>query len=1196
MNKAPIFIREKIQQGKISGSFEGAVLLADICGFTSRFDQMAGLGAKGAELISSEVSNTFTEVVNICADFGGFPVSFAGDAVTVVFPGKTNKARNACEQISLLNSESILPLKNSIGRGRIVWDVVPLQGWTFYSIQGTAVREATKLNSDNTLEQSVLSHEEDMVNSLSSNIVLPVDSFNPPSLFSSNSTNEFRQVINIFLSLENRIGYNCPRSFQELILEVATELGGFVSGLEADHVLVVFGAPVSREDDPRRADAFLQQIFARANGRVKAGATSGLVFSGLIKTPLLESYTVLGPSVNLAARLHSSAGWNSIYSDPGFNRSSCLGFKSERQINLKGIKHPVQVSLLSPWVKREKVADQVPPLFERDNMLDRIEKELKNRNSCILINGIAGLGKTRLANELISRMTGTFFITFRSESSSGGNVDIFSRWLGEWMGFDAADKGLSAFRERLYSFIDLLDELSDPDAAMASNELLRAESVLAAMVGLQWERSLFAGLDPKGRFRNTVSVIAAFIQGFCLLQKTILIFDDLQWMNRDSITLLAAVLGELGENTPPILLLTRPGLEGIVHDLSLTPQEIKMKPLSRLGCKSFLNWSLSEEPEDELLDWFYGRTEGIPFFMEQYALMLSSNAVPLDEDSFPGNLHGLLVARLDRLDFEIKESVLIASILGRIFDPKLLQLLVPHMDIEPILHGAVAERIWEPVADGSYSFIHILLQEAAYNLQLHSEREKIHTRVAENMKDMWALLPEKAQSIAYHLERADRKQDAAIWFIKAGRYSLSRNYTTACLEQMKKVLQLSNDISNRLDAHKVIYDLHSLTGSWQKAEDVISLATAENLTIREMARVQMMRVNMATNMGKPQEALELLEGIKESDPGLKPQILIHRGRILMLQAKTEEAMNFLLNVYEELKEGTHEEKLLGIKALGNASGCMLRLNRRAEAEKSLKQVLAFAVETGNLVLETLAIGNLALAYKYLAGRQNDAILMTRKHLELARRTGSRLLELQAVGNLGSLLEREESSTEVFVLLENAVELARKYGGNEALSISLGNLGRALERVGKSEQALKLYRDAIQICEEERMQVHKVDFAFEIAHILMETGLLNQAEDQIRQIDEWRGKDGELYSILWCESKLLRLQGRKQEAVKILKKGLEQFADSENKFDLLYELYMSGGDIKTLRDCIEQGEELYAKNPHWDFKNKLDELVCILKNK
>ncbi len=95
MGYAPEFIKEMITKGEISGTFQGAVLLADIIGFTSRFDRMAELGAEGAELISKEVSNTLSKVVNVCSDLNGFPVSFAGDAVTLVFPDGLEKAEQA---------------------------------------------------------------------------------------------------------------------------------------------------------------------------------------------------------------------------------------------------------------------------------------------------------------------------------------------------------------------------------------------------------------------------------------------------------------------------------------------------------------------------------------------------------------------------------------------------------------------------------------------------------------------------------------------------------------------------------------------------------------------------------------------------------------------------------------------------------------------------------------------------------------------------------------------------------------------------------------------------------------------------------------------------------------------------------------------------------------------------------------------
>ncbi len=1187
-----MFVIEKIRKGEVSGSFNGAVLLADIIGFTSRFDRMTGLGAEGAEIISSEVSNTLSAVVGVCSAFGGFPVSFAGDAVTVVFPGGLEAANSANRKVRLISSADFLPLRSSVGEGRIVWNAVPMEGWTFYSFQGSAVRQALALDYSNSEKQISLPAAEGESSAMVSGD-LPSESFISRELFPGEIKNEFRQVINIFLSLENRGGGNCPTEFQHLVLGLAEDIGGFVSGLEAGkdgyHILVVFGAPVSNEDDSQRADYFLQQVFALSNGRVKAGIAMGLVFSGLLKTPLLESYTVLGPSVNLAARLHSVAGWNSVYSGPVFNRVSRLKLRRTKEIALKGIALPVQATVISPWQRRAESTDPVPPLIERDLLLAKFETKLKEDGVQLLITGVSGIGKTRFAEELCTRMKGVYILPVRSEGMSGEGSGIHSRWLGEWMGFDTVEGGLVSFREKLYSFIGLLEDQGSSAARECADELLRAESVLAAMAGFQWEKSLYQGLDPRGRFQNTVSVTSAFIKGHCLLHRTVMVFDDIQWLDGDSVMLLAAVLKELELSRPAVLLIARPGLNQTVDELGLTPEETGLPALSRQGCRSFLQWSLSREPSEKLLNWFQARTEGIPFFMEQYAMMLTSSSDPPDVESFPGSIHALLVARLDRLNSDLKEAVLTASVLGRVFDPGVLRGLMKEIGLNSVLRSGEAERVWEHTADGLYSFVHVLLQEAAYNLQLHSERKILHMKAAEIMQSMWSSLPEKARSIAWHLEKSGQYEEAASQYFTAGKYSYSRRLITSCQEQIRKVLELSKDVSTRLDAHEMIYELHVSTGNLDLAGKAIESASRENLVPDGWARVQLMRANLATNIGKSHEAETLLEGIEIANPELRAEVLNLRGRILMLQARTEEAMDLLLGVYEEFKDGTDEQKLLAAKALGNASGCMLRLDMRKQAEKPLKQVLSYAVRTGNLVMETLSVGNLALVYKYLPGRQKDAISMTRRHLELAKRTGSRLLELQAIGNLGSLLEREASTPEVFELLESAVELSRKYGGLEALSISLANLGRAFQRVGKLEKALELMKASLAVCEEHGIDLHRIDYAFEVAHVLLDLGRLDEAENLFSETSNRPGIETYNYSITWYKGKLLRLQGKREQSRKILTEGLKLIESPELKFKLLEQLYMLTEDKKTLEECLKYGEQMQRSAPRWYFETVLDKL-------
>jgi tetratricopeptide (TPR) repeat protein len=215
--------------------------------------------------------------------------------------------------------------------------------------------------------------------------------------------------------------------------------------------------------------------------------------------------------------------------------------------------------------------------------------------------------------------------------------------------------------------------------------------------------------------------------------------------------------------------------------------------------------------------------------------------------------------------------------------------------------------------------------------------------------------------------------------------------------------------------------------------------------------------------------------------------------------------------------------------------------------------------------------------------------MNRRHLELAKKTGSRLLELQAVGNLGTLLELESSSPEAFHLLEKAVHLAGKYGGPEALSISHANLGRTLQRSGRMKEALKHMETAFNICLDEGILIHQIDYAYELSHIFMDMGRLDRAATLIKQIKEWPDRNDDGCSLALCRGRLLRLQNRKQEAVKALTEGLKKFSDSADRISLLEQLYLATGDRNTLNECIKCGEDTLRETTDWHMQKVLDDL-------
>ena len=1159
--------------------------MADICGFTARFQDMAEKGTRGAEELSADVSATLSAVVSVCAEEGGYPVSFAGDAVTIVFPGS---AETAVERLSSIAPEGALPIRAAAGRGNVRWNIIPMDGWSFYSFQGSALGLAATGCAGNEISVPVDSEAGEPV----SRVSVVSDVFLPPELFQDAVPNQFRHVTSVFISQENRRGNSCPVEFQQLVLDAAARLGGFVSGLETSgdtyRLLVVFGAPVTREDDHSRADNFLSLVFSGASGRVRAGASSGLVFCGSVTTPLLQSYTVLGPSVNLAARLHDSAGWNRIFAGPSFNGTSTLQERRVRQMTLKGFADPVTVYQLHPWSRRNTVVVSRTPLLERSGVLGKLAASLTKKDSSVLLRGETGMGKTRMVEELKQIMAGTDFIHLKcrntAESSSG---DVFSRWFREWLG--GGDQ--SVFREKLYGFIDRLEGLNDPDADAAADELLRAESVLAALVGFYRERSLYSGLDPEGRFDNTVSVIVAFIQGRMALKSTVLVVDDLQNISPDSVHLLSGVLSHPGMDRPPVLFMAGSVPPDTMETIGVDPVEIQLKPLTANGANSFLEWKLGSPPSPDLLDWFHHRTEGIPFYMEQYADMLESPDLVPDNESFPGNLHSLLVARLDNLEPDLRRTVLCASVLGREFSVDVLKGICKTGRSSELLNRGVALCLWIPGEAGVYSFNHNLFREAAYRLQSHSERATLHLNAAEIMTEKWADTPERYGETAYHLEMAEKPEEASLWYMKAGEYALSRRMNNTCRGYLSRVLCLSTEADRRTAAHRLIYELLVSSGELDQAEKAIETAlTDQLLTDSSSAVLQLMKANLAVNRGNPDVASDLLLGLEKKAPSLRGEILHLRGRVLILQGRTEKARDYLLGVYQELCQGSTEDRRIAHMALGNASGCILRLqDNLEEAEKALKTVLAYAEETDKLMMETICVGNLALGYKYMPRRMDDAGIMTRRHLKLARLTGSHLAELQAMGNLGSLLERQAPSDEAYKLYREAIVLAGKYGGSDSLSIAHANLGGALYRVRRMEESIHHFRKALEICHTEGLGLYRVDYAYELASVLIDSGDLTSAGELVEKIENWALERDMEVQILNLKGRILAAGGKAEEALDVFRKALPKCSGKQDKFDILYAMTKVTDDRDVLEQCIAACEQQQHDNPRCEMNLRLMEL-------
>src|SRR6266849_4767389 len=199
--------------------------------------------------------------------------------------------------------------------------------------------------------------------------------------------------------------------------------GGTVDKYIGDNVMAIFGAPVAHEDDAERAvraglgmQAAMEEINADIAGpydvslALRVGVNTGEVIAGAVG----ESYTVIGDTVNVAARLQAAAQPGSVTVGARTYRTTreAVAYEELEPLTLKGKAEPVAAwdatGALAAAPSRRALPAREAPLVGRDDELallqsiyGRVVRE--SRPHLVTLIGQAGVGKSRLLRAAAQR-------------------------------------------------------------------------------------------------------------------------------------------------------------------------------------------------------------------------------------------------------------------------------------------------------------------------------------------------------------------------------------------------------------------------------------------------------------------------------------------------------------------------------------------------------------------------------------------------------------------------------------------------------------------------------------------------------------------------------------------------------------------------------------------------------------------------
>jgi ABC-type oligopeptide transport system substrate-binding subunit/class 3 adenylate cyclase len=627
---------------------------------------------------------------------------------------------------------------------------------------------------------------------------------------------------------------------------------GTIAQLLGDGVLAFFGAPQTHEDDPQRAvhaaldiQASIREYAHTLEGyldgfQMRIGIHCGTVVVGPVGDEQHMEYLAIGDAVNLAARLQSAASPGGVLISEAIARTVEHAFELQDKglETFRGKSEPVQV-FEALAVKTGAWSGRAPshftsPLVGRQPELAQLIRALgglqRGLGQVAAIYGEAGIGKSRLIQEA------------REAVSAAGGPEI--RWLeGRALSYGGA-LSFWAITQLLKDDLGLSD--ADPEARIKVMLRRRAEELfaeradgylpyLAHLLGVHSEsewRELLRQFDGETLKRQVLLSIGEYFAGLANRQPTALVFEDMHWADPSSLEALESLLPLTDHYPIMIILLARPEKEAgswrirprLQSDYAHRYTEISLPPLSvEVGSQMIDHLLGCVDLPEEVMGIMLERADGNPLYLEEIARSLvEQGAVALEdgcwkatpaiiESSIPDTLQGLLLARIDRLEEDVRRTLQMASVIGRSFLYRLLQAICrAEQQIDTDLTrlqrlDLVREKTRQPELE--YIFKHSLTQEAAYNSLLIERRREFHRRVAEALEDLFANQMEDFYGLlAHHYDAAGMGEKAATYLLRAGDKARVEN----AFEEARKHYRRAVDLLQGME------DVERLADTWLK--------------------------------------------------------------------------------------------------------------------------------------------------------------------------------------------------------------------------------------------------------------------------------------------------------------------------------------------------------------------------------------------
>jgi class 3 adenylate cyclase/tetratricopeptide (TPR) repeat protein len=1102
---------------------DGTLVFADISGFTALSERLAKQGRIGAEILADTISSCFTRLLAAAYSNGGSLLKFGGDALLLLFTGDDH-CRRACHAAMGMRRElrGLGAIDGTAGRTRLRMSVGVNTGAVDLFlvgdrhrellVSGPAVTDVVRMESVADKGEIVVSPAvgarlapgclgppkgEGLLLRREPAAMLHTDA--PPRVeadadvlaaglppwlrqlaLSESADPQHRNVTVAFLKFQGTdelLRTAGPAAVADALHDLVTDVQQaaeqndvFLLGSDVDKdggkLIIVGGAPQATGHDEQGVLCAARQIIERERVLpVRVGVNAGAAFAGDIGPSYRRTFTVMGDTVNLAARVMAHAKPGTVLATSAALDRCRTTFRVTpvAPFLAKGKTAPVEAAEVGPAADPPAIdTDGIGPIVGREREVAVLQSAWRAAASgagrAVVLVGEPGIGKSRLMVETQQLVAASTLSVVCDQYAVNTPYASARQLVRQALGCtNASDEG--CVQRRLREVLDGADA-----------ELRRFAPLLGLVLRVDLPMTAeVADLDDRFRRARLEQTVVDLLRAL-LPEPTLITIEDAHWMDEASAHLMSRILTDLKRLPWFVCVTRRPVARGWQPAAGPAVEVMELEPLHPHAATALAELLATKHSQlaPELVDDVVARAGGNPLFLAELMAGLGSSATA----ELPDSLEGLILSRIDALHPDDAALLRRLSVLGANFTYALARDVLGDQ-LVPAPVDAVWLRLAEfiDVARGrQVGFKHALLMDGAYNSLPFRVREKLHAKVGDCLEREPATASgENAEMLSLHFYQARRYQKA--W--RYSRLAAERALAVYAHVETARFYERAVDAGRRSGcvpddelsaAYEALGDACRRMGELSRADG--AYRTARRLAPADpvvQSRLLLKRAGVRQQEGSFPQALRWLHRADQllvagSGNGLgrqRAQVAVARASVFKDQDRPRELVRWCQVALVEAERV--DDKRVRAHAAFLLDHGFVRLGR-AELAQNSRLALSLYEELGDFWGQGSVLNNLGIR-AYWAGRWDEAVELYERGGAAYERIGDLNYVAYSRVNVGEIRSDQGRTDEAAALFAAARSSWERIGDRAGIAFVLSNMGRLATRSEQFDEARALLTTA-----------------------------------------------------------------------------------------------------------------------------------------